>query len=184
MDSATREPGELFGDYGPAVTCAAALILVLAIAVIDRLTGYDLRLGVLNIVPIAMVAWTAGRTAGIALVAVTVALWMMVFRGALVARAPMYYYWDAALLFGTLFAFVLIIARLRESARGREIAWLDGLSAPAYVVDAAGDILYRNRAFRDVLGGHAVDELARYPAIESPIRWPGQRRTKLRILTL
>jgi PAS domain-containing protein len=184
MDSAARESGELFGDYGPAVTCAAALILVLAIAVIDRLTGYDLRLGVLNIVPIAMVAWTAGRTAGIALVALTVAIWMMVFRGALATRAPMYYYWDAALLFGTLLAFVLIIARLRESARGQEIAFLDALSAPAYVVDAAGEILYRNPAFRDVLAARSMEELARYPAIEAEIRWPGRGRSKLRILTV
>ena len=194
MDTATREreaiappaaaTATLFGDYGPAVTCAAALILVLAIAVIDKLTGYDLRLGVLNIVPIALVASSVGRTAGIAFVVLAVALWMTVFHGVVETRAPMYYYWDAAALFGTLLAFVLIIARLRDAARGQEIAFLDQLAAPAYVVDAAGNIVYRNGAFRDVVGERSAEALARYPAIESEIRWLGGRRTKLRILTL
>ena len=56
---------DLFGESSPAVTCAAGVILVLAIAVIDKLTGYDLHLGILYLVPIAMVTWATGRNAGI-----------------------------------------------------------------------------------------------------------------------
>ena len=194
MDTATREPEAIappaapsatpFSDYGPAVTCAAALILVLAVAVIDKLTGYDLRLGVLNIVPIALVTSAVGRTAGVAFTVLAVAIWLRVFHGVVETRGPVYYYWDAAVLFGTLLAFVLIVARLRDAARGHEIAFLDKLAAPAYVLDTAGNILYCNAAFRDVVGERSAEELMRYPAIESEIRWLGGRRTKLRILTL
>lgn len=174
-----------FGDYGPAVTCASALILMLAISVIDKLTGYDLQIGILHVVPLVMVTWVVGRGAGIAFAVLAVGTWMMTFRGALGTRAPLYYYWDATVLAGTLVAFVLIIHRLRQALRGSEVTYLDTLSAPAYVLDEReGDIVYANAAFRDTLGGRGVEELARYPAIESSIRWSDGRRAKLRILTL
>ena len=192
MDTATREPhgiasptppAQLFGDYSPAVTCASALILILAIATIDKLTGYDLQIGVLHLVPIAMATWAVGRTAGLAFAVLAAGLWMMMFRGAIETRA-MYFYWDAVVLLGTFVAFVLLIGRLREALRLSEVTYLDKLSAPAYVVDAAGRIVYRNAAFRDALGDRALEELARYPAIEADVRWAGLQRAKLRILTL
>lgn len=182
METTTEQP---FGDYGPAVTCASAVILVLAISVIDKLTGYDLQIGVLNVVPVAMVTWAVGRTAGIALLVLAVAVWMSMFRAAVTARGGMYFYWDAAVLAGTLLAFVLIIGRLREALRASEIGYLDGLPAPAYALDErAGELVYANAAFRDTLGARGVEELARYPAIESSIRWRDGRRVRLRILTL
>jgi hypothetical protein len=195
MDTATRDPrqiappapppAEVFGDYGPAVTGAAALILVLAISVIDKLTGYDLQIGVLNLVPIAMVTWAVGRVAGVAFAVLAVGLWLLMFRGSVEARVSLYFYWDAAVLFGTFLAFVAVIGRLRDALGGPEIHYLDELSAPAYVVDAAGtEILYRNAAFRDSLGDRTAEDLERYPAIESEIRWSDARKARLRILTV
>ena len=176
---------DVFGDYGPAVTWAAALILVLAIATIDRLTGYDLQIGILHAVPVAMVTWAVGRVAGLALATLAVGLWVSVFRGAHGARADLYFYWDAVVLALTLLAFVLIIGRLRQALRSPEIGYLDDLAAPAYVVDEqAGELLYTNAAFRDTLRDRALEDLRRYPAIESAIRWSDGRRAKLRILTL
>jgi PAS domain-containing protein len=167
------------------VTCAAALIFMLAISVIDKLTGYDLQIGVLHLVPVAMVTWVVGRNAGLAFSGLAVALWMTMFRGALATRAHLYFYWDAAVLAVTLLAFVLIIARLREALRASEIAYLDELTAPAYMLDERdGRIVYANAAFRDTLGDRAPEDLRRYPAIESPVRWGGARRARLRILTL
>lgn len=174
-----------FGDYGPAVTCASALILVVAISLIDKLTGYDLQIGILHVVPAAMVTWALGRTAGVAFAVLAVALWMAMFRGAMASRAHLYFYWDAAVLAGTLLAFVLIIGRLRDALRGSQIGYLDSLPAPAYVLDEPdGRILYANAAFGELLGGRSAAELARYPAIESSIRWSDARRAKLRIVTL
>ncbi len=194
MDTATPEgrrvqptaaANDVFGDYGPAVTCAAALILVLAIATIDKLTGFDLQIGVLHAVPVAMVTWAVGRIAGLAFATLAVGLWISMFRGALAVRGSLYFYWDAAVLAATLLAFVVIIGRLREARRSPEVTYLDQLSAPAYVVDEqAGELLYANAAVRDTLRDRAVEDLRRYPAIESAIRWSDGRRAKLRILTL
>lgn len=182
---AAPAPTELFGDYSPAVTGASALILVLAIATIDKLTGYGLQIGVLHLVPIAMVTWVIGRAAGVAFAVLAVALWMMMFRGAIDTQANLYFYWNVAVLFGTFLAFVLVIGRLRDALRSSEIAYLDKLSAPAYILDVRGtEVLYGNEAFRDTLGDRSPEELARYPAIESDVRWGGRRRAKLRILTL
>jgi hypothetical protein len=178
-------PAELFGDYSPAVTCASALILVLAIATIDKLTGYDLQIGVLHLVPIALVTWAVGRIAGIAFAILAVALWIRMFRGAIDMGASLYFYWNAGVLLLTFLAFIFVIGRLRDALRSSEITYLDKLPAAAYVLDAAGrDILYRNEAFRDTLEGRSIEELARYPAIESEVRWAGRRRARLRILTV
>jgi hypothetical protein len=194
MDTATREPhgiappsppAQLFGDYSPAVTCASALILVLAIATIDKLTGYDLQLGFLHLVPIAMVTWAVGRVAGLAFSVLALGLWMMTFRGAVESRASLYFYWDGAVLLGVFVAFALVLGRLREVMRAFELSYLDELPAPAYAIDAAATrIVYGNRVFRETLGGHTVEELARYPAIETRIRWKGWRRARLRILVV
>jgi hypothetical protein len=174
---------EPFGDYEPAVIAASALILTLAVSVIDKLTGYDLQIGILHAVPIAMVTWTIGRTAGLAFTVLAVALWMVMFRHAAGPRA-LYFWWDAAVLAGTLLAFVLVIGRLREALRFSELACLDDLPAPACVLAEDGSLLYANAAFRDTLEGRSAEELERYPAIESRIRWRGAQRARLRIVTL
>src|SRR5438128_7975337 len=90
---------ELFGESSPAVTCAAAVILVLAIAVIDKLTGYDLHLGILYLVPIAMVTWSAGRNWGLGVGVATIIVWIAMFRGAHHYATSFYFYWDGAVLF-------------------------------------------------------------------------------------
>ena len=192
MDTATHDPhavaasalpAPLFGDYSPAVTLTSALILVLAISVIDRLTGYDLEIGMLQLAPIAMATWAAGRAWGLCFAALAVAIWVMMFHGEASARASLYFYWDGAVLLGVFVAFVLVLGRLREVMRAFELSYLDDLPAPAYAVDAAAThIVYGNKAFHETLESRTLEELARYPAIEAPIRWKGWRRARLRIL--
>jgi hypothetical protein len=178
---------DFFGDSSPSVACAACVILVLAIAVIDKLTGYDLHLGVLYLVPITMITWSAGRTWGLALSAATVLLWLGIFSGQHPYANSFYFYWDAAVLFITLVVVVLLVARLREALRAHEIAFtvLETLDAPAYVVDLQrGDVLVGNREFRAAFAGRAAEELARYRARESRFRLADGRPALLRVLTL
>jgi hypothetical protein len=178
---------DLFGEYSPAVSCAAGVILVLAIAVIDKLTGYDLHLGVVYLVPIAMVTWNAGRNPGIALSVATVILWLTIFRGAHHYESNLYFYWDGGTLLIMFTVVVLLLARLREALRGYELSLsiLEKLDAPAYVLDLQGQVvLLGNREFRAVFSGRAAEELARYPANEARFTLADGRPALLRILTL
>jgi len=181
------EGSDLFGDYSPAVTVAAALILVLAISVIDRLTGYDLQISILQLIPIAMVTWSAGRTWGLAVSLGAVALWITIFRGMHHYAIALYFYWDAVVLLITFVTVTLLLARLREAQRARELSLvvLEKLDAPAYVVDLQRQVvLLGNREFRAAFEGRSADELGRYPANESRFMLADGRPAMLRILTL
>jgi len=178
---------DLFGDYSPAVTVAAAVILVLAISVIDKLTGYDLQISIVQLLPIAMVTWAVGRTWGLALSAAAIALWITIFRGAHHYSSPIYFYWDAVGLLITFVTVVLLIGKLRDVLRGHElsISVLEKLDAPAYVVDLQGQaVLVGNREFRTAFEGRSAEELGRYPAHESRFKLADGRSAMLRILTL
>jgi hypothetical protein len=178
---------DFFGDSSPAVVCAAAIILVLAISVIDKLTGYDLQIGILHLVPVAMVSWTLGRAWGVGLSLAATGLWVTLFRAEHHYSNNLYFYWDGFELLVTFVVVALLVARLREALRAHEFSLtvLETLDAPAYVVDLQLDtVLVGNREFRAAFAGRSAEELARYPARESRFRLADGRLALLRILTL
>ena len=177
---------DFFGDYGPSVVCATAIILVLAISVIDKLTGYDLQVSILYLVPVAMVSWTLGRAWGLGFSLAAAGLWVVLFRGEHHYGNNLYFYWDAVELLVTFVVVALLVARLREALRAHEFSLtvLETLDAPAYVVDLQRDsVLVGNREFRAAFDGRSVEELARRPARESRFRLADGRPALLRILT-
>ena len=186
-EAARPAPAEadFFGGYSPAVTFAAGVILVLAIGVIDKLTGYDLHLGVLYLLPITMVTWSAGLGWGLTLSLGTAALWLGIFSGAHHYSASFYFYWEGGVLFITFAIVVLLAARLREALRAHELsfAMLEKLDAPAYVVDLQRqEVLLGNREFRAAFEGRSAEDLAGEPAHESRFALADGRPGLLRIL--
>lgn len=176
---------EVFGEYSPAVTCAAGVILVLAIATIDRLTGYDLHLSVLYLIPIAMVTWACGMRWGIGVGALATVVWIAIFRGEHHYATNWYFYWDAAVLFITFLIVIVLLGRLREAIRGHELSLsvLEKLNAPAYVVDLQRQVvLLGNREFRAAFEGRSAEELAARPANEARFALADGRPALLRIL--
>ena len=177
---------EVFGEYGPAVVCAAAVVLVAAIAAIDKVTGYDLQLGILHLVPIAMITWSLGRKWGLALSLIVLAAWIGIFRGVHHYGLSVYFWWDGAVLLATFIAFVLLVARLREVMRSHELALtaVEKMDAAAYVVDLqTEEVLNGNRLFRERFAGRSVEELKRLPGRESHFLLPDGRPAMLRILS-
>jgi hypothetical protein len=178
---------DFFGDYSPAVTFAAGVILVLAVGVIDKLTGYDLHLGVLYLLPIGMVTWSAGLRWGLALSLGTAALWLGIFSGAHHYATSFYFYWEGGVLFVTFAVVVLLTAKLREALRAHELSFaaLEKLDAPAYVIDLQRDeVLLGNREFRAAFQGRSAAELVRYPAHEARFILADGRPALLRILSV
>lgn len=177
---------DVFGEYGVGVTCASAVILLAAIASIDKLTGFDLRLSILYLLPVAIVTWAAGRAWGFAMSAAAIATLLVLFWTSNHYASRMYFYWDAMVSLLTLLIFVVLLARLRDELRPsdkRFVKVLENLDAPVYVADPErGEVLYGNKQFRETLAQNPYDALAQYPGKESRIRWPDGRRVVLRIL--
>ena len=185
--AATPEPlrAELFGDYGPAVICASAVVLSLAIATIDKLTGYDLQLTILHLVPISMVTWSLGRAWGLGLSIAVMALWIVMFRGAHGYTNSFYFYWDAFVLLITFTVVTVLLARLREVMLAHEvsISMLERLDAAAYVVDLQRErVVYGNRQFRKAFDKRPPAELAQQPAREAHFHLADGTPAVLRIL--
>src|SRR5260370_35952258 len=149
LPSGSKDP---FGEYGAAVSCASALILLLAIASIDKLTGFDLRLSILYLLPVAIVTWSAGRGWGLAMSAASVATWLALFWSSQPYSSRIYFYWDGAVLLAALVVFTLLRARLREERRAsdkRSAKVLEHLGAPGYVADRGrGGVLYCSERVR------------------------------------
>jgi len=178
---------DIFGQYGAAVTCASAVILLLAIATIDKLTGYELRLLILYLIPVALVTWSGGRTWGLAMAVVAIAAWMVTFRATQPVADSLHFYWDGAVSLATLTVFAILIDRLHhalECANTRLVKVLEQLDTAAYVVDARKEaVLYGNRRFRETLEGRPYEALSRLAANECQIYWPDGRRVLLRIIS-
>src|SRR5712691_8061085 len=177
---------DLFGEYGVGVTCASAVILLAAIASIDKLTGFDLRLSILYLLPVAIVTWSAGRRWGLAMSAASVAIWLALFWSSHPYSTRIYFYWDGAVSLTTLIVFTLLLARLREELHASDKRFakvLENLDAPVYVADAErGEVLYGNKRYHQTVARYRYDVLARLPAKETRLRWPDGRRVLLRIL--
>jgi hypothetical protein len=181
--SAAPTEAEFFGDYSPAVTIASAVILVLSVGVIDRLTGDDVYVSILHLVPIAMITWALGRGWGLGLCLLVVVSWTGMHVG--MHSHGMSFYWNAVLLAGTFVTVTLLLARLREALAAHEVSlsMLEKLDAAAYVVNLQRDtVVFGNREFRARFAGRSAEALAPEPAKEARFHLADGTPAMLRIL--
>ncbi|HEV2609987.1 MAG TPA: ATP-binding protein [Noviherbaspirillum sp.] len=126
-----------------------AFALVALIAVLDYRTGYEIRLAILYMLPIALATWSGGMVSGLSVSAAAVACWGISFSPDHMYSQEMFYYWEGFLLAATFVIFVTLLHRLREAlaqADARFLHVLNGLSAGIYVANRAdGDVLYANQ---------------------------------------
>jgi signal transduction histidine kinase len=183
-----------------AATLAACFGLVLAVALADHATGYDVRLALLYLAPVALATWQLGGAAGAAVAAAATASWLVTFATSHPYSHPFYFYWEGAITAATYYIVVALLAWLRRAlARSdqRFVTVLEGLDAPVYVEDAASRILFANRRFREAYGdrppvsisGGTRNEvyepaLRRWFLVQSrPLQWLDGRSVTLRMLS-
>ena len=181
-----------------ALLVAVCLGLVLLVAIADYLTGYDIRLAILYLVPIALATWKLGAKAGIAIAVVAVVSWTVVFESSHPYAHPFYFYWEAAINGLSYALIVLLLARLRtalERSDQRFVTVLEGLDAAVAVEDARTEaLLYANRRWRETFGaappavreaGETWDEgTGRWYLVQPrPLRWVDGREALLRVWT-
>lgn len=133
---------------------AVCLALIAGIAVADYLTGYEISLSVLFLVPVFISAWTLGRAGGVVIASLCAAAWFMVFLELHPHPSGVYHFVDASLRGFTWIIFALIIHSLKqaiEHADERFSTVLEGLDAAVYVSDtSSGELLYTNDRYRTV----------------------------------
>lgn len=106
---------DLFGEYGAGVTCASAVILLLAIATIDKLTGSALHVHMLYIFPVGLITWSVGRAWGLVAAVAGIAISVLTFREQRLYSEDYLYYWEAGIGLVSLWIVVAVLARLREA---------------------------------------------------------------------
>jgi C4-dicarboxylate-specific signal transduction histidine kinase len=178
------------------------LMLVVAIAVGDYATGYELSLSILYLGPVFIATWILGRTAGIVFSVISLVAWFVSvdFMGHIYPH-PFYHFWEAVIRLVTWIVFAVLLAKLKVAlahSDERFVTVLEGLDAAVYVSDTqTGELLYANEQFRKAFAASAPpqttneneaefrDSIAgRWYLIHSrAIRWVDGRLVRLNIAT-
>jgi C4-dicarboxylate-specific signal transduction histidine kinase len=182
---------------------ATSLALVAAIAVADAYTGYEIRLSILYLAPIALATWFLGRAAGILIAVLAATGWLLSFLSAHLYSHVFYLYWEGVIIVATYVLFVLLLSRLKEALANSDDRFakvIDGLDAMVFVEDAeTRRILFANPKYRERFGpagdrpavilpdsdGEVRDPASArwYTVRNRPLRWIDGRAVTLRLLT-
>ncbi len=152
-----------------AAALSSAVLLAMVVAALDYATGYELRMAILYLVPIALATWAGGASAGMAIVCLSSLFWLSSFRSTHPYSGEIFFYWEGVVMVAVYMTLVFLLARLRVAlsrADERFFNVLDELHAAVYVADQdSGTLLYANRSLARLLAVdlHALDvaELAR-----------------------
>jgi C4-dicarboxylate-specific signal transduction histidine kinase len=184
LSAASRAPLQRDGRAWRSITTAArrppiaiplALLLVAVIGVADYLTGYEVRLAFLYVVPVVLATWTCGRVWGLLIAILGPILWAASFASLHAYSHDIYFYWDCVVMGATFLLFVELLVRLRAAlARSDErfVRVLENLYAAVYVTDDEDRVVFANRRLAMLLGsdprGPTVDQItARFAAMPS-----------------
>src|SRR5262245_51070663 len=98
-----------------AITFATSIALVALVAAADAVTGYDVRLAILYLIPIAWATWRLGGVPG-ALVAVAASLsWLVTFSSTHPYSSEFYFYLEGSIAAATFLIIVVLLARLQRA---------------------------------------------------------------------
>ena len=177
---------------------AASFALTALVAIADYLTGYEARLAILYLAPVALATWRLGVSAGTAVAGLATAAWLATFESTNPYSHPIYLYWEGAVLCATLLVTVWLMQRLRAALQRsdeRVMTVLEELESAVVVEDPASSaVLYANRRFSETFGaghpfGPASGELrdaasGRWYLVQSRrLRWIDGREALLRELS-
>lgn len=150
----------------PARAATISIGLVVLIALLDFVTGYEMRLAMLYIIPIALATWVGGARSGALAGTVAVACWGIGFHPTHVYSDPLYYYWEAGMLLMTFVIFIGLLHSLRsalERADKRFLHVLEGLPAGIFVTERrTGKLLYANRHFSTMVGEPVEERISQF----------------------
>ena len=139
----------------PELALPVSLGLVALIGAADYVTGYEVRLAILYLLPIALATWVCGRRWGFAMALLGPAIWVASFVKQHPYTSDVYFFWENAAMGITFILVVELVARLQASRARLErqiTTVLDAMPIGAYVADQTGRIRYANRHLKRLLG--------------------------------
>jgi diguanylate cyclase (GGDEF)-like protein len=117
------KPLDLLEKCTVLVTLALGLFLVLAIGLVDYITGPDLSFSIFYFAPVALVAWGKGRLPGLLIAFFSGAAWLAAdFLAGHVYEHPIIPYWNALVRLGMFVVIALVFARLKANLEGEKRA--------------------------------------------------------------
>jgi len=127
-------------------------VLVVLVAAVDYVSGYDIRFATLYLFPIALGSWRLGARIGAFLAIAATLCWMATFGSQHPYGSDLSFYLEGASKGATYLFIAWLVARLRgalEHADQRFVTVLDGLAAAVFVEDARdGTVLFANPRYR------------------------------------
>jgi signal transduction histidine kinase len=109
---------------------ASMALSVLAVGWVDYLTGEELSVSILYLVPICVTTWLVGRPWGLAMALASAAAWLAADSAASQRQGhPLVPYWNAAVLLGFFWVVVYLLSALKVSHEGLESKVEDRTSA-------------------------------------------------------
>lgn len=140
---------------------ALGAVMIVLIAVVDYVTGFEFDLSILYLVPVGLISWKLGRTSGIIFAVLAAAVWLsnqqltahVLPHAFLLYPHTLLHFWKALILLATWIVFVILVEKLKIAlahADERFATVIEGLEEAVYVVDPqSGDLLYMNQRCRD-----------------------------------
>lgn len=129
-----------------------SIILVLVLGVTDLRTGFELSFALFYLAPIALAAWYAGRTAGLAVSLASAFVWFVAdIASGHIYSAPWFYLWNTSVRFGIFVIVAILLARLKDALVVEQtLARTDFLTQAInsrYFYELAGQEIARSRRY-------------------------------------
>jgi PAS domain S-box-containing protein len=152
-----------FATQSEALLTAYIFAMLVAIGALDYITGDELNIEILYLLPITLVTWTVGRTVGLVIALTASGVWGLTdFLAGHVYSHPFYFFWDWVNILTTFILFVIIISKLKEAlnksnvalhrSEGRYQTLVATLPYGIHETDLSGTITLANRAFHQMMG--------------------------------
>ena len=93
----------------------AALAMILTIASLDYATGFEIRLAILYLLPIALATWALGLGAGAGASLLAILCWLLTFKASHPYSREFYFYWEGGITLASFLIFVCLLGLLRAA---------------------------------------------------------------------
>jgi signal transduction histidine kinase len=111
------------------VLVVLGVIVVLLLGLVDYLTGPEAALSLFYLLPVSMITWMVGRTAGVSISIASAGTWLVANRAWDVPNStPVVHYWNGTVRLGFFLIVVYLLSAWKQNKEDKEKAYKDEMS--------------------------------------------------------